>query len=259
MIIDFHNHVWPDEIAARALGASVPEMPLSGDGTVRGLRAAQLEAGIDYSVCLAIANQPERVAKTNAYIGGIDRGHLIPFGTVHPRLSVAENLSHLRSAGVKGVKLHPTFQRYRLDDPDLLEVLKGLAGEFPVVAHVGAGAGADGSEAAPAMIRAIIRAVPELTLIACHFGGYHKLEDAAEQLIGEGVYFDTSWPPSVAGLETGQVRDIIRRQGADRVVFASDWPTASPVAELAAIRNLGLDDAELQLILGGNAQRILGI
>jgi predicted TIM-barrel fold metal-dependent hydrolase len=259
MIIDMHNHVWPDAIAARALGASVPEMPLRGDGTVAGLAAAQDAAGVERSVCLAIANTPDRVERTNAYIGGLDRSRFIPFGTVHPALAVQENLRHLRAARVDGVKLHPTFQGYRLDDPDLLVVLEALAGEFPVIAHVGAGAGADGSGATPAMVREIVRAVPDLTLIACHFGGYQHLAEAMDTLIGEPVYFDTSWPPSLATVDATAVREIIRRHGADRVVYASDWPTAWPQDEIETLRGLGLDSDELELILGGNAARILGI
>jgi uncharacterized protein len=259
VIIDLHNHVWPDHVAARALGAAVPTMTLFGDGTVAGLARAQDEAGVDYSVCLAVASTPAQVERANAFSGGLDRSRFIPFGTVHPELSPEENLRHLRAAGVRGVKLHPTFQRYRLDDPALLDVLAALAGEFPVIAHVGAGGGGDGSGASPAMVRDIVRALPELTLIACHFGGYHMLDDAADTLVGEPVLFDTSWPPSLAVLDPARVRAIIQRHGAENVVFASDWPTASPAAEIAAVRGLGLSAADTDLILGGNAARLLGL
>lgn len=259
MIVDLHNHVWPDAIAARALGAAVPEMPLCGDGTVRGLAAAQDEAGVDYSVCLAIATGPDRVERANAFVGGLDPGRFIGFGTVHPGLSPEENLRHLRVSGVRGVKLHPTFQRYRLDDPALLAVLEALAGEFPVIAHVGAGGGGDGSNATPAMVRAIIAAVPALTLIACHFGGYQMLGAAEDSLAGQPVLFDTSWPPSLAELDPARIRALVGRHGAENVLYASDWPTASPRAEIAAIRALRLPDRDTELILGGNAQRLLGL
>ena len=257
MIVDVHTHVWPDAVAARALGASVPEMPLFGDGTVAGLAVAQDEAGIDLSVCLSIANTPDRVGKVNAFAGGLDPGRFIGFGTVHPRLSTEENLRHLRDSGVRGVKLHPTFQGYRLDDPALLELLDALAGEFPVIAHVGAGAGGDGSNAAPSMIRDIVRALPRLTLIACHFGGYGMLDVADDVLLGVPVGLDTSWPPGLATLDPARVRGLIRRHGVDRVLFASDWPTASPSREIEAVRALGLDDDEVEAILGGNATRLL--
>jgi len=259
MIIDLHNHVWPDHVAARALGAGVPGMRLFGDGTVAGLAAAQDEAGVNYSVCLAVASVPGQVERANAFVGGLDRDRFIPFGTIHPGLSPEENLRHLRAAGVRGVKLHPTFQHYRLDDPALLAVLDALAGEFPVIAHVGAGGGGDGSSASPAMVRAIVRAVPRLTLIACHFGGYQMLDDAEDTLVGQPVMFDTSWPPSLGGLDPARVRALIERHGPQNVLYASDWPTASPAAEIAAIRALGLCAADTALVLGGNAARLLGL
>jgi predicted TIM-barrel fold metal-dependent hydrolase len=43
------------------------------------------------------------------------------------------------------------------------------------------------------------------------------------------------------------------------VVFGSDWPMADPAAEIAAIRNLGLTDDEVDGILGGNVARLLGL
>ena len=162
-------------------------------------------------------------------------------------------------SGVRGVKLHPTFQGFSLADRALLELLEALAGEFPVIAHVGAGAGGDGSNATPGMVRDIVRAVPDLTLIACHFGGYQMFDVADQTLTGVPVCFDTSWPPSLDTLPPTQVRDFIRRHGVARVVFASDWPTGSPTREVAAIRALGLDDDEVDAVLGGNAVRLLGL
>ena len=251
-----HNHVWPDKIAARALEGSIPEMPLQGDGTVAGLYAAQDAAGIDYSVCLAVAPEPEHLERANTFVGQLDRTRLIPFGTVHPRRSVAENLASLSASHVSGVKLHPTFQKYRLDDSGLFDILEALAGSYPVIVHVGGGGG-DGSESTPEMVRDIVRALPTLTLIACHFGGYHHMDNAMRTLIGEPVYFDTSWPPSVGTLDPSVLRRIVDELGSDRILFASDWPTASPAKEISSLRSLGLPEDDLQLILGGNAQRIL--
>jgi predicted TIM-barrel fold metal-dependent hydrolase len=259
VIIDAHNHVWPDHVAAKALGGNIPDMPLFGDGTVAGLSAAQSEAGIDYSVCLAIANTPKQLETANTFVGSLDRTKFIPFGTIHPDVSPEDNLAVLRANGMRGVKLHPVFQNFRLDDPALFDVLGALEGEFPVIAHVGEGGGGDGSTCTPAMLRKMAKAFPKLDLIACHFGGYHRQAEAAEEVLGLPVMLDTSWPPSVASLDKDAVREVIRRHGVERIVFASDWPTASPAAEVAAIRDLGLDDDETDAILGNNLARVLGL
>jgi predicted TIM-barrel fold metal-dependent hydrolase len=257
VIIDFHSHVWPDSVAPRALGGNIPNMQLFGDGTAKGLALAQDEAGIDFSVCLAVANTPAQLTAANNFAGSLDRTRFIPFGSIHPAATPEENLRHIRENSLPGVKLHAVFQGYRLDDPALYETLAALEGEVCVIAHVGDGGGGDGTNCTPAMVAQIAKTFPRLDLIACHFGGYHHLRDAREALEGVSIMIDTSWPPSVAELDPMSVREIIRRHGVERVLFASDWPTASPKAELEAINNLGLQPEELSMVLGGNAQRLL--
>ena len=258
MIIDGHTHVWPDALAQKAV-ATITEFPVRGDGTVAGLLREQEQSGVDASVCLFFALSAQTVTRVNEFAATLDGHRLIPFGTVHPGLSIRENLDSLRRTGMRGVKIHPTFQGYRLDDPDVLALLKALAGEFPVLFHVGAGAGGDGSAAHPAMVRDITRSIPDLTVIAAHFGGFRMLDESTRCLIGEDVYLDTSWPPSMLTVGADVVRDVIRQHGVERVVFASDWPTASQVEEVTHLGELGLDHDELALVQGGNMARILGL
>ena len=258
-IIDFHNHVWPDKVAPKALGGNIPGMEIFGDGTVAGLAAAQDRSGVHRSVCLTVANTPAQLDAANSFAGSLDRSRFIPFGTIHPLATPDENLRHLREHNLPGVKLHPIFQGYRLDDARLYETLAALEGEFCVIAHVGDGGGGDGSACTPQMVADIATAFPRLALVACHFGGYHHLEDAKRALENVSIVLDTSWPPSLATLDATTVREIIRRHGVERVVFASDWPTADPAAEISAIRALGLDDDETRLVLGENARALLGL
>jgi len=259
MIIDFHNHIWPDNIAPKALGGNIPDMEIFGDGTQKGLLKAQNEAGIDLSVCLAVANTAAQLASANKFVGELDRKHFIPFGTIHPTVTPEENLQHLRNNDIKGVKLHPVFQGFRLDDKALFDTLAALEDEFCVITHVGDGGGSDGTACTPKMVATISKIFPKLNLIACHFGGYHRLDQAAAAFAEVPLIVDTSWPPSLSTLDPEVVRKTIYRHGVERVVFASDWPTASPANEVKAIRALGLKEEEENLILGGNAMRILNL
>jgi hypothetical protein len=43
------------------------------------------------------------------------------------------------------------------------------------------------------------------------------------------------------------------------VVFGSDWPMADPAAEIAAVRELGLEPAETEAILGGTLAGLIGL
>jgi len=258
MIIDSHIHVWPDRIAARALGSPSDGLRRFGDGTVSSALEAMDWAGIDRSVCLAVADTPDRLEPANRFVGGLDRDRFIGFGSVHPGLSPEENRASLLRHDLRGVKVHPLFQGFSLDDPGLLEVLDALREDFVAVFHVGLEQkGHPESRATPAMVRRIHDELPGLKIVAAHFGGYHVYEEAVEHLIGTAVHLDTSWPPTLAGVGRERMREIVARHGAERIVFATDWPMADPAAEIQAIRDLGLDPADTDLILGENFARLI--
>lgn len=260
MIIDAHTHVWPDKVAPRALSEAGLDLPQFGDGTAAGLRATMDTAGVDRSVVLAVANTPERVESANRFTGSLDPDRFVGFGSAHAGSDPQELVTSLRRHGLLGVKVHPLFQGYSLEDPGLLRVLDALRGEFLVVIHVGAGRGPQSAaRCTPPMLVDLARQLPGLDLVACHFGGYRLLEEAAELVVGlPGVHLDTSWPPSLATLDPKRVRDLIRSHGVQRVVFASDWPMADPAAEIQALRALQLDEDETAAILGDNLIKLLG-
>jgi predicted TIM-barrel fold metal-dependent hydrolase len=259
VIVDAHCHVWPDHIAPQVLGTRPAGLDPVHDGTLDGLRRTMDAAGIDRAMCLGVATVARTVARTNEFIGGVDRSRFVPFGTVHPDLPIEQNLASLAANGIRGVKLHPLFQDLSLGDPRVVDLLRALAeARIVVITHAGAGSdGAANDRGTPTLLRAALDAIPDLRLIACHFGGYHRLDEAEEQMVGSRAYLETSWPPRMAELDPERIRAVIRRHGADRVVFGSDWPMADPAAEIAAVRSLGLTPAEEQGILGDNLVRLL--
>lgn len=261
MIIDAHCHVWPDEMARKVLANKPVGLDPVHDGTLDGLRATMDAAGIDMAMTLAVANVARSVRRTNEFIGGVDRTRFIPFGTVHPELSPEENLATLQDNGVVGVKLHPLFQDVSFADAKVREILAALAENgIPVIAHVGCGGDHEANERGAAKhLPPLVGAIPGLKFIAAHFGGYHDLDAAEEWSVGADVHLETSWPPSVGSLPADRIREIIRRHGAARVVFGSDWPMADPATEIAAIRALGLTAEEEAGVLGGSLARLLGI
>lgn len=261
MIIDSHMHVWPDHIADAMQAQRPSGMPLRYNGKLSGLLETMDQVGIDKGLALGVGIKASVVARTNEFIGTVPRDRLVPMGTVHPELSVADNVKYLKENGIVGVKLHPLFQDLSLDDPRVHDILAALSEEgMPVITHVGAGDDEAANErGTPAKLRRLADSLPELKLIACHYGGYHRLDEAEEHVVGSGVTLETSWPPTLADLDPGRIRDLIRKHGADRVVFGSDWPMADPGAEIAAIRNLGLTKQEEDGILGDNLARMLGL
>jgi predicted TIM-barrel fold metal-dependent hydrolase len=262
VIVDAHCHVWPDHIAPAVLAHRPAGMDARHDGTLSGLTRTLDAAGIDRAMTLAVAGVARNVARTNEFIGGVPRDRFIPFGTVHPRLSIEDNLRSLRDNGIRGVKLHPLFQDLSLADPAVHELLRALAADgVIVITHAGAGGDPAANErGAPKHLRAVVDAVPELTLIACHYGGYHRMDEAEDLVVGAPrVILETSWPPRLADVDPDRLRAIIARHGADRVVYGSDWPMTDPAAEVAAIRALGLPAEDAAAVLGDNLARLLDL
>lgn len=261
MIIDAHCHVWPDEIARKVLADRPVGLDPMHDGTLDGLLRTMDAAGIDMALTLAVANVGRTVRRTNEFIGRVDRTRFIPFGTVHPDLTVEENLTALHENGVVGVKLHPLFQTVDFTGSKTREILIALAeNDIPILSHVGSGGDDEQNQrGAPKHLRAFIADIPNLRFIAAHFGGYQVLDEAEQWSVGTDIHLETSWPPSMGNLSPERIVSIIRRHGADRVVYGSDWPMTDPATEIAAIRALGLTPEEEQGVLGGNLARLLRI
>lgn len=260
MIIDSHIHVWPDKIVDRGIGVASDQLHRYGDGRVASALSTMDGAGIARSISLGVADTPERVDAANAFAASLDPSHIVGFGSIHPGLSVEANLESLRRHGLRGAKVHPLFQGYALDDRGLWDILDAMQGEFVVIAHVGDGDSPEkNARCTPLMMRQLVQNLPRLDIVACHFGGYLRLSDAEDLIVGMPVCIDTSWPPGLGSLDPTRVRRIIERHGTDRVVFGSDWPMANPLREVEAVRALGLSDEDTEAILGGNMARMLGI
>lgn len=259
MIIDVHAHVWPDAVAPRALGGAadaLPHLRPVGDGTMAGLRASMAASGVDRTACFGIGNHGAGVEKANAFVGGLDRDEVIPFGSVHVDLSVEENLASLARHDLTAVKIHPIFQGFALDDPRLWAIFDAFGSDVAAIVHVG-GSSPAAASCTPAMLAAVVANFPALRLIACHFGGYQELRRAEETVIGLPVMVDCSWPPTLGEIPRSELVSLIERHGPDRVLFGSDWPMADQTAELEVIRGLRLAPEDEAAILGGNAATLL--
>lgn len=258
MIIDAHTHVWPDKVAHRALAGNGTGFSHVGDGTLSGLRASMAASGVDRSVILGVANSADAVEKVARFSASVKAPDTIPLGAIHPDLDPETNAAILREHGLVGIKVHPLYQGLSLGDPRLLACLEALDPGMMVVVHVGAGGdGRPVEGSTPQLLIELAAAAKHLNVVACHFGGYHQLDEAFDVICGSGVLVDTSWPPGLAALDPRRIADFVRRHGVEQVLFASDWPTADPAREIEAIRALGLGDDETAQILGLNMARII--
>lgn len=261
-IIDAHCHIYPDAIADKAVQSirAFYDLQMGQDGTVEGLKKAHDAAGITRAVVHSVATNPKQVRSINDFIAGAMKesgGRFTGLGALHPlSADMRGDIEHLLSLGLHGVKLHPDFQRFRLDDP-VCDEMYALCrdAKLPLLIHTG-DQRYDYSN--PNRLLPVLERCPGLTVVGAHFGGWSLWEDAANALHGQkDLYVDCS--SSLYALSKEKARGLIRLYGADRVLFGSDYPMWSPGEELKRLYALDLTDDELQMILWGNAARVFVI
>ena len=259
-VTDAHCHIYPEKIAAKAVAGT--DGFYGGQsacaGTVEDLLARGKEAGIDRFLVQSVATTPKQVASINEFIAREAAEHpgvLIGFGTLHPdSADIAADVAHLQGLGLRGVKLHPDIQAFKIDDYRCLKIYELCeAAGLPILMHTG-DKRYDYSN--PNRLLPILDIYRGLTVIGAHFGGWSMWEEASFAYRGiENFYVDCS--SSLPYLSPETALSIIRRYGADRVLFGTDYPMWSPKKEMESFLSLGLTEEELGLILNGNISRLL--
>lgn len=261
-IIDCHCHVYPDKIAAKAADAigEFYSIEMNYDGRIDTMVADAEKAGITHSLIFSVATKPSQTRSINEFIArtvASDPKRFTGLGTLHPESEdLAGDVEHLMSLGLKGVKLHPDIQGFKIDDYRCLKIYelceeKGL----PVLFHTG-DRRYDYSN--PNRIKPILEIYKNLTVIGAHLGGYSMWEEAVNELSGyENFYVDCS--SSLAFLTSEKATELIRSYGAQKVIFGTDYPMWDICDEMDRFSRLGLTDEERELILYKNAQKLFEI
>lgn len=279
MVIDFHTHTFPERIAEAALAKmrEASHTVTFSDGTEQGLCASMREAGVDLSVVLPVATNPQKVRSINDLSAELTkREGLIYFGCIHPALEGAEQeIRRIAALGLKGVKLHPVYQGVDIDDPRYLRILEAAAEEdLIVLTHAGDDIGFPGVvRCSPEMIRRALLQVGGVKLVLAHMGGWKNWERVADALADTSAYLDTalslgrltqSEPKHYSEAEERLMSAeafcaLVRAFGADRVLFGTDSPWSSQGEEIAQIRALSLRAEEKDRILFQNARELLDV
>lgn len=262
MIIDIHTHTFPDELAPRALSTLTHNsevLPFT-DATCAGLLASMDSAGVDMSAIMPIATKPAQAQSINRWAVEIGQKYerLICFGTLHPQQDDwRAEIDRLAADGIPGIKLHPDYQNFYVDDPELTPIYQALAdADLILMFHAGVDIGLPPPvHCTPDRLARVLDEVPALTVIAAHMGGYDCWDDVERYLVGRDLYFDTSY--SLTDLGPERMVKLIHAHGVDQILFGTDSPWTDQSAEVAGIRALQLTEKEIAAVLGGNASRLL--
>ena len=259
-IIDAHAHIYPEKIAAKAtdtIGIFYDikmEMPA---GTADRLIEDGKRAGISRYVVHSVATTAHQVRSINEFIKRECDAHpeFIGFITLHQDLTEDEVFKEVEWAlanNMHGIKLHPDFQKFNIDDEVAEKFYRAADGRLPILFHIGDNR-YDYSK--PYRLVKMAKKYPGVTFIAAHFGGYRCWEDSPLYVGLDNVYFDTC--SSLPFISTEKAKELIELLGADRFFFATDFPMWDAKTELERFNKIPLTDEEREKIFSGNIKKLL--
>lgn len=254
---DAHAHIYPGKIAEKAT-ASVGDfyhIPMHNVGLPHVLAQRGGEAGIDRFLVCSVATKVEQVRSINQFIQEKCRKYpqFIGLGAWHQDITdISGEMDDIQARGLRGIKLHPDFQEFMIDDPKMLDMYKEAHRRgLPILFHTG---DSRTEFSSPHRLMNVIDKLPDFTCIAAHLGGYSEWEEARRELSGTNVYIDTS--SSLFKISPEEAKENIAHFGVDHTMFGTDFPMWDPKEELERFFALGFSQEENQAMLYDNFARL---
>jgi predicted TIM-barrel fold metal-dependent hydrolase len=267
-VFDVHTHYFPEQLAQKALACLVENSGVDGsvplqpcyNGTRSGLIRLMQQSGITRSMNLPVATKACQVDSINQAMVNEYQSPIYNFGAIHPDTPDKRSvLTFLQAHGILGVKLHPEYQDFELEDCRVVEIYE-ICQELGLIILFHSGK--DGSylppyHSSPKRLLAIKNAYPQLKFIGGHFGGLRMWDEVEEYLIGQEIYLDTS-----IFLETcprDQVIRMLENHPSDYILFGSDAPWGNPMRSLQILLGLPISPALKKKICWQNSMQLLGL
>src|SRR6266487_5087300 len=279
MVIDFHTHIFPTDVRAHrerycARDPWFNELysnPSANIATAEELIAEMEISSVDSSVTFSFGwTDPGLIEESNSYVIDAMRrypGRIYGMAVLQPLAGTRAlyELERCARVGMIGLgELMPHGQGYKLSDIKLLTPFMDVVRQYQLlvlshcsepIGHLYPGKG----DVSLQDIVTFLTAFPDVRFIAAHWGGgllfYCLMPEI--QRVAANVWYDTAatiylYRPAILPVATQLV-------GADRILFASDYALLRQRRVIDHIEQSGLDQGSREMILGGNAQRLLGI
>jgi hypothetical protein len=259
-------------IMQNLLGMLTPEgSPFAKTHTIPNLIAEMDLLGIEKAVVLPISyGMPYGDDMTEWYADAIEKSgkasRFILCGAVKPTLpGAAERVRNLKLMGVKGIKIHPNMALFKPNDPLAWACYQQCSDlGLPVLAHSGLVGkevddpskfmGYTGLHADMHNFIEPIAAFPDMRLVLCHAGGLQN--DMAADLAhkNKNIWLD------IQGQSVGNIRNMIKMAGPEKLMFGTDWPFFPEATLLARLLLATEGDKKVRRMLYyENAARFWGI
>ncbi|MDE7311656.1 MAG: amidohydrolase family protein [Eubacterium sp.] len=268
MIIDFHTHIFPEKIAVKTIAKleQIANVKACADGREESLLRSMESAGVDVSVVLPVVTAPEQFSTVNRFAASLNEKYegksvrILSFGGIHPDSpDYKKELRKIKGLGLQGIKLHPDYQGTYFDDLKYMRILdEASALGLVTVVHAGIDIGfPDHVRCTVGRICRVLDEVAPQKLVLAHFGGFRSWEEVERSVAGREVYLDTAYTAGIIGDEI--FLNILKKHGANQILFATDSPWSGQAESLAHIRRLVTDEKERDQILGQNAQKLIAV
>jgi uncharacterized protein len=260
LIIDFHVHCFPDALAKRALKtlSEVGNVIPRTNGMVSGIKTSMQTAQIDASVVLGISTKPTQTETLNNWIASIQDDKIIGFGSVHQKNEdIKVELRRCKEMGIKGIKLHPDYQGFFVDDKEMLKIYEQIFDlDLILMFHAGVDIGLPPpTHCTPERLAKVLDVFEGAKIVAAHMGGHDCWDDVQRHLVGRQVYLDTSF--SVGRLKDEEFKSMVNAHGYDKILFGTDSPWDSQDIEVEKIKKMQFPIEIQNAILGDNAEKLL--
>ncbi len=279
MLIDFHTHIFSPDIQTYrerycsrdpwfdALYSDTRNRLASAEDLIAEMDATGVDAAVAFSFGWT---DPGLIEETNSYVIDSMRrypGRIYGMAVLQPTVGVraVRELERCAEAGMVGLgELMPHGQGYRLNNIDLLTPVMEVVRQYEllVLSHcsepVGHSYPGKGNVSLPDII-AFLTAFPDVRFIAAHWGGglpFYSLMPEIQR-VTTNVWYDTAATPYL--YRNTIVPAVAQIVGADRILFASDYGLLRQRRVIDYIRQSGLSDSAVEMVLGGNAKALLGL
>lgn len=258
-IINMHTHIFPNKISEKAVEAigSFYNIKMQIKGTSEYLIEDGKTINVKKYLVSSTATTAHQVQSINNFILSEQKAHpeFIGFGSIHPEYEdIAGEIDRMIESGLHGIKLHPDFQRFNIDDESAFPIYEAAEGRLPILFHTG-----DNRYefSKPKRLYKVLERFPKLVAIAAHLGGYQCWEEAKIYYGHPRVYIDTC--SSLPFLSSEKATEIIHMHGADKVFFGTDSPMWRHKDEFELFNKLDITAEERRMILSENAIKFLNL
>jgi len=263
--VDFHTHIFPDKVAKAAMDALASESgryrPCT-DGTLQGLLESMRTADISASVVANIATKPSQMLPILDFCIKVKSEAIHPLISFHPSNDteeVEDMFGQAHRSGIRGVKLHPMYQNFFIDDKYMYGFYELMASfGFYVMFHSGFDMAFPGNTQADVeRLRKVANWFKDLTIVCTHVGGWKQWDRISCLSDCENIYTETSM--TLSEVSDDQFIELISNFDDDRILFGTDSPWTDQKEMLERTLKLKISDRLKEKMLYQNAAKLLGL